>query len=179
MRVASGAATGEAAGGKSYALRFWISQWGEEYPCTLRTILCRTLQFFSGRGGLVGLSSLHDPAAVDAAFHADAHARVAALDALADVRHFRCRRRSPQQGADDLQRLPGMGVVVGRMQLQPAQAGLAHRIGEALDIGLAFVNALGPVAGRPFDRVIGGRDAGRQRAAAAYFLAPARERLGA
>src|SRR5690349_14696458 len=111
--------------------------------------------------------------------HADAHAYIAALDATGNMFHVVRGRGRPHQSADDLQRLPRMGIVISGMKLKPAQTAGTFLRREALGIGLAFVYALRPLAGGPLDGIVGGCDARRQRTAGANLLAPVRQGTGA
>src|SRR6185312_15347710 len=59
---------------------------------------------------------------LDAMIQGDAHARVTAAHAFAQMTDLVCPRRRADQGADDLQRLPRMSIVIGRVKLKPKQA---------------------------------------------------------
>src|SRR5690348_11367407 len=62
------------------------------------------------------------PACLQAQITNNTHTCVTTANALAQMRHFIGGGSSTHQSADDLERLPGMYVVVCCMELKPAQA---------------------------------------------------------
>src|SRR5690348_8864822 len=128
---------------------------------------------------LVGLVGLEREARAHRTVAEDPHGHVGPLDALGDVGDLGRFRRIAHDRADDFQRFPGMLVVVGRVQLQPAQAAAPTRFRVLRREAFAFVQDARPLARGAFDAVVDRGQARGQRIAAAHFLAPVRERLRA
>lgn len=120
--------------------------------------------------------SLAWPGHLHAAVQRHRHIAVAGADGQAQLFKLLGFWFMAQQGADDVQRFPRMGVVVLGMLAQPAGGFFAVGFREGLCVGVGRAHQIGPIPSGAFDGVVGGGHRYGQRFSLTGAPAPVRQR---